>query len=364
MNSIKAYFPWTARIIISFLFLLSGVSKMFPIWMFEKQLVDLGVCGWCEAPYFSRLLIALEMAIGIAILQKHFLRRFVIPVTALLLVAFCVHLSIEMVKHGAMNGNCGCFGQLIPMTPLEAFIKNVLTLVLLFYVYKSVDEHPKGSNRFIVPMFIYSVSAFGMFAFFPFCPCEKETESQPVIEQVQPADDAFTDSTEQVLPIDSSQTTVLQTQGENAQQAPVEEAQPPKMKSRFAEFKSIGGKTVNLDEGKKLVCFFAPGCDHCRETAKELKALAAKMKLPDTYIIFMDEESFLIPEFLKETNFNKPYQVIDIPKFWTVLGSNASTPGVFYLWNGNIIKSFEGIEGNKFDAAALKAAIEQPYSGK
>jgi thiol-disulfide isomerase/thioredoxin len=127
---------------------------------------------------------------------------------------------------------------------------------------------------------------------------------------------------------------------------------------------SIGGKKVNLDEGKKLVCFFAPGCDHCRETAKELKALAAKMKLPDTYIIFMDEESFLIPEFLKETGFNKPYQVIDIPKFWTVLGSNASTPGLFYLWNGNIIKSFEGIEGNKFDAAALKSAIEQPYVAK
>ena len=78
---------------------------MFPIWMFEKQLVDLGICGWCEAPYFSRMLIALEMAIGVAILQKHFLRRFVIPVTAFLLVAFCIHLSIEMVKHGAMNGN-------------------------------------------------------------------------------------------------------------------------------------------------------------------------------------------------------------------------------------------------------------------
>jgi hypothetical protein len=37
---------------------------------------------------------------------------------------------------------------------------------------------------------------------------------------------------------------------------------------------------------------------------------------------------------------------------------------LFYLWNGNIIKSFEGIEGNKFDAAALKTALEQPYTGK
>ena len=363
MNSLKAYFPWSARIIISILFLISGISKMFPIWMFEKQLVDLGICGWCEAPYFSRLLIALEMAIGVAILQKHFLRRFVIPVTAFLLVAFCIHLSIEMVKHGAMNGNCGCFGQLIPMTPLEAFIKNVLTLGLLFYVYKNTEEHPKGSNHFMVPMFIYAVSAFGMFALFPFCPCENETEETPLVEEVVPVEPTAIDSTTQALPVDTTQIVTSPIEGNNIQPA-VEEVQPPKVKSRFSEFKSIGGKAVNLDEGKKIVCFFAPGCDHCRETAKELKALAAKLKLPDTYIIFMDEEAFLIPEFLKETNFNKPYQVIDIPKFWTVLGSNASTPGVFYLWNGNIIQSFEGIEGNKFESAKLQAALEKPYTGK
>ena len=360
MNSLKAYFPWSARILISILFLISGISKMFPIWMFEKQLVDLGICGWCEAPYFSRLLIALEMAIGIGILQKHFLRRFIIPVTAFTLVAFCIHLSIEMVKHGAMNGNCGCFGQLIPMTPLEAVIKNILTLGLLFYVYKTSEEHPKGSNRFIVPLFIYSVTAFGMFAAFPFCPCE--TESTPVAEEPASTEIIAEDTVAQVA-IDTNVIVTSPIEGNNIQPA-IEEVQPPKVKSRFSEFKSIGGKAVNLDEGKKLVCFFAPGCDHCRETAKELKALAAKMKLPDTYIIFMDEEAFLIPEFLKETNFNKPYQVIDIPKFWTVLGSNASTPGVFYLWNGNIIQSFEGIEGNKFEASKLKEAVEKPYAAK
>jgi len=360
----KAYLPWTARIVVSILFLVSAVSKMFPLWMFEKQLVDLGVCGWCDAPYFSRLLIALEVAIGIAILQRHFIKRFVIPVTAFLLVAFCVHLSIEMVKHGAMNGNCGCFGQLIPMTPLEAFIKNFLTLGLLVYIYRTTEEHEKGKNRFMVPMFIYSVSAFAMFAVFPFCPCESEDETTTDVvgeSTISSVDDPY-DSLVQSNYADTTKAIALP--ADTASGAKVEEAQPVKVKSRFSEFKNIGGKNVNLDEGKKLICFFAPGCDHCRETAKELKALAAKMKLPDTYIIFMDEEAFLIPDFLKETGFNKPYQVIDIPKFWTVLGSNASTPGLFYLWNGNIMKSFEGIEANKFDAAALKSAIEQPYTGK
>jgi len=356
----RAYLPFSARVLVSILFLVSAVSKMFPIWMFEKQVVDLGICGWCDAPYFSRLLIALEAAIGIAILQRHFLKRFVIPVTAFLLVAFCIHLSIEMVKHGAMNGNCGCFGQLIPMTPLEAVIKNVLTLGLLIYIYRTSSEYEKGHNRFMVPMFIYAVCAFLMFAAFPFCPCEPETpstETEQVLEETPTPADSLTvtpDSAEAIVTSPAPANNIVE----------IEEAQPTPVKSRFSGFESFGGKKVNLDEGKKILCFFAPGCDHCRETAKELKALAAKMKIPDTYILFMDEEAFLIPEFLKETSFNKPYQVLDIPKFWTVLGSNAGTPGVFYLWNGNIIKSFEGIEGNKFDAAALKTALEQPYSAK
>jgi thiol-disulfide isomerase/thioredoxin len=249
------------------------------------------------------------------------------------------------------------------MTPLEAFIKNVLTLGLLFYVYKNTEEHPKGSNRFMVPMFIYSVSAFAMFALFPFCPCESEETTEAPAEIVIGSAETTADSIQTAQTADTSQVITSPIEGNNVTPA-VAEAQPPMVKSRFSEFKTIGGKKVNLDEGKKILCFFAPGCDHCRETAKELKALAAKMKMPESYILFMDEEAFLIPEFLKETSYSLPYNVIDIPKFWTVLGSNASTPGVFYLWNGNIMKSFEGIEGNKFDAAALKTAIEQPYTAK
>ena len=41
MNAMKKYLPWTFRILISALFLLSVIAKAYPIWSFEKQLVDL-----------------------------------------------------------------------------------------------------------------------------------------------------------------------------------------------------------------------------------------------------------------------------------------------------------------------------------
>ena len=71
MSKVKKYIPWLARIVIFGLFMLSGISKLFPLWMFEKQLVDLGIASWCVAPFLARLIIALEIAIAIAILFNH-----------------------------------------------------------------------------------------------------------------------------------------------------------------------------------------------------------------------------------------------------------------------------------------------------
>ena len=140
----KKTLVWLLRILVFALFVLSAVAKMFPIWAFEKQLVDLGLMSWCMAPYFSRALIALELAIGILIIQPHFLKKIVIPVTIGLLVVFCAHLTLEMVKHGAMNGNCGCFGEWIPMTPLQSIIKNgVLIALILLISTDSFQFEPK-----------------------------------------------------------------------------------------------------------------------------------------------------------------------------------------------------------------------------
>ena len=136
MNSKTTYAAWIIRIIISFLFILSAVAKLYPhpyfaITTFEaKQLVPLGF-DQCYGAYFSRVLISFEFALGILILFPFYLKKIIIPSTIFLLSIFCVHLSISV--FGIMDGpaNCGCFGELIPMTPTEALIKNILSIGLL-----------------------------------------------------------------------------------------------------------------------------------------------------------------------------------------------------------------------------------------
>ena len=42
-----------------------------------------------------------------------------------MITIFSIHLSTKLLD----PGNCGCFGDLIPMTPLEALVKNIITLI-------------------------------------------------------------------------------------------------------------------------------------------------------------------------------------------------------------------------------------------
>jgi len=367
MERIKKYLPWTIRVIIFLLFMVSGIAKMFPIWLFEKQLVDLGITSWCLAPYLSRLLIALEIALGIAILQRHFIKKIIIPATILLLIAFCIHLAIEMFKHGAMNGNCGCFGQLIPMTPLEAFIKNIIIIGLLIYLYLNVKGKEMGQNKFIYLLLIYLASALFMFLVFPFCPCSagvKQTEN--IIKkdsiQIKTSDTIIQKDIvvqkNNIVQKDTAGKIVIK---DEVKQIKIIEEGPKKVNSKFSGYTIFGNKKVNLDEGKKIICLFAAGCDHCREAAKAICALSKNDNVPEVYILFLDEETDLIPDFFKEAQCNFNYRVIAASEFFQLLGSNANTPGVFYLWNGNIMKFYEGESENKFDAVGLKKAYESKY---
>ena len=46
-----------------------------------------------------------------------------------------VSLMVNFLREGN-NGNCGCFGNAIAMTPLQAVIKNVIMLAVCFLIYK------------------------------------------------------------------------------------------------------------------------------------------------------------------------------------------------------------------------------------
>jgi len=361
MDNVKKYIPYSIQGLVAFLFLLSAVAKMYPnpyfaISTFEVK--SLYPMGFSEgfAPYFSRTLIGIEFALGLLLLQRHYLRRFVIPATILLLVVFIVHLTIDTLTNGNA-GNCGCFGSLLPMTPVEAIIKNIFAVGLLAWLYTLL---PKGSdlNNFWVLTTVTLASILMVFMTAPIQPRQHE----PAAVEAETIPSGTTDFTTAVTADSTSTAATIEVPAQSTEAAPAVEAKPtidePKaVKSAYSQY------FANADKGKKIIGLFAPGCDHCRETAKQLTEMKAKNKdFPELEIIFMDEESDLIPDFFKFAGAQYPYKVIDIITFWKVLGNANDTPGVVYLWNGNKIKEWDGINERKFVGSELMKLYKKPYS--
>jgi len=297
-----------ARILISALFLLSAVAKLYPTPLYgitkvfeEGQLIPMGFSS-DFAPIISRLLIGFEFFIAFAILQSHYIKKLIIPSTILLITIFSIDLSIDV--FGGVDENCGCFGQLIPMTPAEALIKNIFTLLILFFIYKNVTD--KEKSNFLLLFNGYLIISVLMFALLPI---------------------ATNSSSKQV-----------------------------------SSFSAYVEEDFDINNGKKILCFFDAGCDHCMDAAKSLAEFSSQLQsFADVHIIFSDTEEEKIPEFLQYTGGDFSYQVMqfynpddEINSYLEVLGFEYENPVVIYYNNGNQMRFYDGTGSNEFDPNDFK----------
>lgn len=345
-TSTKNTFAWALRIVVSLLFIVSAVAKLskselldspyFALSTFEvKQLYTLGF-SQTIAPYFSRILIGIELALGILLLQKHYLKRFIIPVTIAMLLVFIVHLSYLIMTNGN-SGNCGCFGELIPMTPAESIVKNIVAVGLLGWLFVLLPKENEKHNFWILTTGLFA-SVLALFMLAPIRPAEENQFSvSPIIDSLTvdanstQIDSIASENTLTAVKIDSAKTDTKATD---------DSTEPTKVKSGYAKF------YPTIDNGKQILCFFVPGCDHCQQAAKELTELKAKDKnFPPVSIIFMNEEPEKIPEFFSIAGAKYPYKIVEIIPFYDLMGQDANTPGVKYLWNGNQVKYWYNSEG-------------------
>lgn len=357
MNALKKYGPWTIRAIISFVFFLSAIAKLYPkpsyaLTSFEvHQLEPMGIPLEIAA-YLSRFLIGIEFAIAILLLLPFFLRKIIIPATVLMLVVFIVELFYEIFSSGN-QGNCGCFGTLIEMTPLEALIKNVISVGLLLGYYwldkkeEILSFDLRSRAHFSAIFNVLTVSIFGVFLA---APIRREA---PTTARVVPVEKTMEDSVTA-----QKKDTSVSVQLKNADTSKV--VKPLEPKEVLSGFETL---FPDINKGKQILCFFAPGCDHCRATAKAITALKKSNKqFPPVNIIFMDEEPELIPDFFKYAGSEYTYSVMDIIKFWKTLGSGKEVPGVMYLWNGNLQKFYQGIDKEQFNSSDFKKVLNKRFS--
>lgn len=355
---------WAFRFIVAVLFIFSAYSKLLPIEAFEKQLVDQGITNWCFAPILARCIISFEFFLGIAFLQNHYFKKFILPATFLMLIAFCIHLTYQIITQGN-TGNCGCMGQLIPMTPLQALIKNGVTLGLLAYIYFNYKDTKEHKHRY--PIFILLI-CFGVifWKYRPECGCDAAGTgtTAPETNVIAPIVKIDTVYIEKPLNSKGSKTGAgtdvkkAPTTTEPAKTTPVTETKQslPKTTSIFAPYKSFStGITTDLDAGKNIVCLFNVDCDHCMNTCKELVEIHKSNKLPPVYILFWGDESQK-ETFFKFAGGSFPYTFVDAGKFFRLLDKAPSPPRIVVLNEGNIVGDFTS---DTFKKQALLDAVNK-----
>ncbi len=335
------------RILLAGMFFLSAIAKLYPsaslaLGTFEaKQLIPMGF-NEEFAQYFSRILIGCELALGVGLLQPHYFKRLVLPLSFLMLFIFSSQLTYEIMTIGN-KGNCGCFGALLPMTPVQALVKNILAMGMLVYLFLVMKKEDDKRNHFLILTIILA----SILAIFMVGPMQQKTKITPVIQgTINEADTAIT---------------VVDTIAAGKDPKAVKDS-IPEVKEPKAKKSGFSNLFPDIDKGKKVLCFFAPGCDHCKETAKDLTKMKKSIAgFPEIYIVFMDEEAELIPDFFTFAGANYPYLTLDVLTFWKTLGNSKDTPGVMYYWNGNLIKEYNGIADKKFKEGEFKKVVLKKF---
>ncbi len=361
--------PMIIKGLMAFMFLLSAVAKLYPspnlaLPTFEiKQLLPMGFSE-TSAAYFSRILIGCELALGLLLLQKNYFKRLVIPVSFLMLLVFSVHLTYEISVTGN-SGNCGCFGSLLPMTPFQALLKNIIGMGLLIFLYVKTNKANDRLNFSFLAAVTFA-SVLGVFLVGPMQRKSSADVTQELMQQMEmDSDEQETSvSSDEKAPdkvvSDTPKTENKEVKDEKTAPKVEEKQEVDEPKAKKSGFASQFG---DIDKGRKILCFFAPGCDHCKETAKALTDLAAKdAAFPEVKIVFMDEETELIPDFFTFAGRKYAFKILDVGSFWTVLGTTKDTPGVFYLWNGNIVKEYDGINERAFKKDEFRKITQKKWS--
>lgn len=118
--------------------LLSAGLKLFELDLFELYLFSLGLFSFDLCSVIARVVVGLELGLGVALLVGWRERR-ISQLSLLLLLLFSLWLLWRMALGDQTN--CHCMGALVEMHPTQSLIKNLLLALPLLYL----SRHPQPS---------------------------------------------------------------------------------------------------------------------------------------------------------------------------------------------------------------------------
>jgi hypothetical protein len=289
------------QIVIGIGLIVSGVLQQKSIETYELRIYELLISDWTILPYFTRVLIALEIYLGISLILNVNPKN----INTYLLTLFSAFVFYDLMWDLFINEN-HYYLNIWPFYKYfgvnYAYFKIIYALPLFALNLLLIRNKKSTDLKFRWIKFLFPIAAlcfvFIYNAVFLSDVQEKEPEYNSELR--------FKDINENIKP----------------------------------KFEKIE------DKGSKVLLFISLGCSHCFETTKKIAAI--KRDHPNFEVELILFESTVVDKFQNYANSNFPFKEINPATF--VQMTNGSVPRIVYVENGEIKKEWDG---KAFNFAAL-----------
>ncbi len=294
MSVYKKHILYAVRIAIGIVFILSGAFKLSTIPSFENLLLKLDIISWKYVEVLSRAIISFEFLIGVLLIANIYIKK-TLQITLYTLIGFSFIL-VYLYFFVSTQDNCGCFGEIIKLNPIESIIKNLILIALVIISLKNkesiVNEWFKMHRKII--LIILAIGAFA-WPYIAYMPMSKNIKSNYTIKN----------------PFYIDQET-MESVNFNTQDS------------------------VNLTQGKHIICFASLTCPACKRAISKLSSIHQNnQEKLSIYIIFLDtaDRDNLLEDLIAETGLTTiPYTFMPLEDF--VKTSHSQLPFIVFSEDG------------------------------
>lgn len=301
----KKWFSLSLQIFLGLVFIISALTKLYPIEPVELYIYSLGLFSWGANEFVIRFLIAGELALGL-LLISHIYRRFILSVT----LGVVVSLSLFLLYNALFSSgdNCYCFGEALPMTPLQSLFKNAILIAVTVYLYLYGTKHQAPFQPYLLASVPVLAIGFVFVVNGPDSWISNDKKNHPITVNDFPV--AF-------LP-DSVQADAV--------------------------------------SGKRILCFFSMRCKYCAMAARKITLIDSRYgKDAGIRYFFFGDEKFLPFFWDKSESKQYPWHVMDSEDFFRI--SDNSLPTIFLVENG-VIRSKLGYRS--LSEATIREFLDAP----
>lgn len=346
------------KIILGAFFIISAVSKFITIDIFEMYVYSFGLFELGLSMYVSRLVIAIELILGAAMISNRH-HRFSCLMTLLFLTAFVVFLSYAHIS--GRSDSCHCMGEMTAMTPIQSLLKNAILIMVLVFVYKYAPRewaprwplviavylavigvitvymyyalHILDLYAYVLLFVMLCVGLLASFSFYNKWYVAVSLILSPVVSTfiISPPDSWLFGDMEERFDEDLFMSQI--------RMAPQEVGDTVSSDSTmvYGTLSQLG-----LEEGRHVVAFFSPRCGYCRLAAGKLSTIVARNRLDASlidYVFPIVKDTTAYVEFYEEA-LSQHFRESRIDKNVFIKVTRASFPLILLMEDGVIAKSY------------------------